>query len=249
MQAYVTLARRELGSFFCSWIAYIVIAGAMFLIGLSFVILLDRLQGEPTSMPLTEIFLGGCFWFIVLFSAPVITMRLFALEKYSGTFETLMTTPVSDWQVVLAKFTAAITFYMLMWLPLLACVLVLRHFALGSNLFDPGTLGTTYLGIFLIGCLYMASGCFASALTRNQIVAAMISFAMGLAFFLAGFMADPLELQKTWAGQALNCVSVLSQMKDYARGVVDTRSICFCLTSSLFFLFLACRVIESRRWR
>jgi ABC-2 type transport system permease protein len=249
MQAYVTLTRRELGSFFYSWIAYIVIAGAMFLTGLGFVALLDRLQGEPTSMPLTEIFLGGCFWLIVLFSAPIITMRLLALEKFSGTFETLMTTPVSDWQVVLAKFTAAIVFYMLMWLPLLACVLVLRYFAKGSALFDPGTLASTYLGIFLIGCLYMAAGCFASSLTRNQIVAAMISFAIGLAFFLAGFMTDPLDLQKTWAGQALDCVSVLSQMKDYARGVVDTRSVVFCLTSSFFFLFLACRVIESRRWR
>jgi len=216
---------------------------------LSFVILLDRLQGEPTSMPLTEVFLGGCFWLIVLFSAPVITMRLFALEKYSGTFETLMTTPVSDWQVVLAKFTAAIVFYMLMWLPLLGCILVLRYFVRGSALLDSGTLGSTYLGIFLIGCLYMAAGCFASALTRNQIVAAMTSFAIGLAIFLGGFMADPLDLQQTWAGQALHCISVLSQMKDFARGVVDTRSVCFCLTSSLFFLFLACRVIESRRWR
>jgi ABC-2 type transport system permease protein len=249
MQAYLTLTRRELGSFFYSWIGYVVIGGATFLMGLSFYLLLDRLQGEPTPMPLTEIFLGGCFWLIVLFSAPVITMRLFALEKDTGTFETLMTTPVSEWQVALAKFTAAMIFYMLMWLPLLGCVLVLRYFARGSNLLDPGTLGSTYLGIFLTGCVFMAAGCFASALTRNQIVAAMISFAIGLAIFLAGYMAGPLDLQKTWTGQVLNCVSVISQMKDYARGVVDTRSIVFCLTSSLFFLFLACKVIESRRWR
>jgi ABC-2 type transport system permease protein len=249
MQAYVTLIRRELGSFFHSWIGYVVIAGAMFLMGLSFVALLDKLQMEPTPMPLTEIFMDGCFWFIVLFSAPVIAMRLFALEKFSGTFETLMTTPVSDWQVVLAKFTAAIIFYMLMWLPLLGCVLALRYFARGSNVLDPGTLGSTFLGIFLTGCLYMAAGCFASALTRNQIVAAMISFAICLAFFLAGYMAGPMDLQKTWAAQALSSINVMGQMKDFARGVVDTRSVVFCLTSSLFFLFLSWRVIESRRWR
>jgi ABC-2 type transport system permease protein len=249
MQAYLTLTRRELGSFFYSWIGYVVIAGAMFGTGWSFVALMDRLQGEPTMMPLTEIFLGGSFWFIVLFAAPIITMRLFALEKFSGTFETLMTTPVSDWQVVWAKFTAALIFYMLMWLPLLGCTLVLNYFAHGSNLLDTGTLGSEYLGIFLTGSLYMALGCFASALTRNQIVAAMISFAMGLAFFLAGFMAGPLDTQEGWAAHALNFVSVMNQMKDYARGVVDTRSIVFCLTSSLFFLFLACRVLESRRWR
>jgi ABC-2 type transport system permease protein len=249
MQAYVTLTRRELGSFFYSWIGYVVIAGSMFLMGLSFVALLDKLQGEPTPMPLTEIFMDGCFWFIVLFSAPVITMRLFALEKSSGTFETLMTTPVSDWQVVLAKFTAAIIFYMLMWFPLLGCVLVLRYFARGSNVLDPGTLGGTFLGIFLTGCLYMAAGCLASALTRSQIVAAMISFAYVLALFLAGYMAGPMDLQRTWAGQALSCISVTGQMKDYARGVVDSRSIVFCLTSSIFFLFIACRVLESRRWK
>jgi ABC-2 type transport system permease protein len=249
MQAYLTLARRELGSFFYSWVAYIVIAGAMFLMGLGFVTLLSRLQAEPTPIPLTEIFLGGCFWFIVLFSAPIITMRLFALEKYSGTFETLMTAPVSDWQVVLAKFTAAIIFYMLMWLPLLACIGILRYFSHGSPVVDPGTLVSTYLGIFVTGSLYMAAGCFASALTRNQIVAAMISFAIGLVFFLAGFMGGPFDLQKTWAGRMFECINVLGQMKDYARGVVDTRSLIFCLTSTFFFLFLACRVIESRRWR
>jgi|HubBroStandDraft_1064217.scaffolds.fasta_scaffold197131_2 ABC-2 type transport system permease protein len=249
MQAYLTLTRRELGSFFYSWIGYVVIAGAMFGTGWSFVALVDRLQGEPTMMPLTEIFLSGSFWFIVLFAAPIITMRLFALEKFSGTFETLMTTPVSDWEVVWAKFTAALIFFMIMWLPLLGCILVLNYFAHGSNLLDTGTLSSEYLGIFLIGSLYMAVGCFASALTRNQIVAAMISFAFGLAFFLAGFMAGPLDTQEGWAARALNCVSVMNQMRDYARGVVDTRSIVFCLTSSLFFLFLACRVLESRRWR
>jgi len=211
--------------------------------------LVDKLQGEATPMPLTEIFFNLCCWFIVLFSAPVITMRLFALEKSSGTFETLMTAPVRDAEVVLAKFTAALVFYMVMWLPLLVCILVLRHFARGSNVLDPGTLASTFLGIFLIGCLYMAAGCFASALTRSQIVAAMVAFAIGLGFFLIGFMGDQFAAQQTWAVKALTCVNVMAQMTDYASGVVDTRSVVFCLSFTGFFLFLACRVIESRRWR
>ena len=249
MQAYLTLTRRELGSFFYSWIGYVVIAGAVFLTGLSFVILLRQLQGEPTALPITEVFLSLCYWLIVLFSAPIITMRLFALEKYSGTFETLMTAPVGDVAVVLAKFTAAIIFYMIMWLPLLACILVLRYFSRGSNLLDPGTLASTFLGIFLVGILYMAIGCFASSLTRSQIVAAMVSFAIGLAFFLASYLSDRFALQQTWQMEALNSICIVEQMKEFARGVVDTRSVVFCLTTSLFFLFLACRVIESRRWR
>jgi len=245
----LTLTRRELGSFFFSWIGYIVIAGAVFLMGLSFVSLLAKLQGESTPMPVTEIFLNLCFWLILLFSAPIITMRLFALEKFSGTFETLMTAPVGDGQVVLAKFTAALIFFMVMWLPLLACIAVLRYFARGSNLLDPGTLASTFLGIFLVGALYMAVGCFASALTRSQIVAAMISFAIGLALFLASFLGDQFAPDKSWQVEALNCVSILEQMKEFARGVVDTRYVVFYLTSTLFFLLLACRVVQSRRWK
>ena len=87
MRAYLTLTRRELGSFFLSWIAYVVIGGAVFLMGLSFVSLLAKLQGVPTLTPVTEIFIRSEYlWLILLFSAPVITMRLFALEKSSGTF-------------------------------------------------------------------------------------------------------------------------------------------------------------------
>jgi ABC-2 type transport system permease protein len=249
MQAYLTLTRRELGSFFYSWIGYIVIAGAVFLMGLSFVSLVGKLQGESTPMPITEIFLNLCFWLILLFSAPIITMRLFALEKFSGTFETLMTAPVKDSQVVLAKFTAALIFYILMWLPLLACIFILRYFARGTNLLDPGTLASTFLGILMIGSVYMAAGCFASALTRSQIVAAMISFAMGLALFLASFLGDQFTPEKTWQMEALNCVSILEQMREFARGIVDTRYVVFYVTTTAFFLFLTCRVVESRRWK
>ena len=155
MQAYLTLARRELASVFLSWIGYIVVAGSAFLTGLSFVSLLSKLAGESTPMPITELFLNLCFWLILLFSAPAITMRLFALEKFSGTFETLMTAPVGDAQVVLAKYTAAMIFYMLMWLPLLACLFLVGHFTSQAGALDPGTVGGMYLGIFLAGGFYL----------------------------------------------------------------------------------------------
>jgi ABC-2 type transport system permease protein len=249
MQVYWTLTRRELGTFFYSWIGYIVIAGAVFLMGLDFYTLLAKLQGEALSMPIMEIFFNFSFWMILLFSAPLITMRLFALEKYSGTFETLMTAPVGDVAVVLAKFTAALVFFMMMWLPLLGCVCLLRYFSRGSNLVEAGALCSAFLGIFLLGSLYMAIGCFASALTRNQIIAAIISFAIGVTFFMLSFLADQFPLQPTWATRALDCVCVWRQMQEFARGVVDTRYIVFYLTSTFFFLFLTCRVVESRRWK
>ena len=249
MQTFLTLTRRELGSFFWSWTGYIVIAGAVFLMGLSFVSILDKLQGEASPMPVTEIFLSLCFWLILLFSAPIITMRLFALEKYSGTFETLMTAPVGDMEVVLSKFTAAMIFYMVMWLPLLGCVFILRYFSRGSGLVDTGTLGSTFLGIFLLGTVYMSVGCFASALTKSQIVAAMVSLAVGVGLFLVSFLSDQLAPRKSWALEAINCAAMRQQMEDFARGVVDSRYVVFYLTASAFFLFLTYRVVESRRWK
>src|ERR1041384_7332234 len=129
MRAYWTLTRRDLAGYFLSLTGYVVIAATTFLVGLSFVDLIKQLQQEPTPMPVTELFyVTWFFWLILLLTTPVITMRLFALEKFSGTFETLMTTPVSDRQVVLAKFTAALVFYMVMWLPALGCMMLVNLF-------------------------------------------------------------------------------------------------------------------------
>ena len=128
MQAYWALVWRELGSFFKSWTGYIIIAGVMFLLGFSFWSMLEGLNSEPTPVPITQLFYETLyFWLILIVVAPLITMRSFALEKSSGTYETLMTTPVGDAQVVLAKFTGALLFYLILWLPLLACVGIVRY--------------------------------------------------------------------------------------------------------------------------
>src|SRR5262245_36522278 len=154
MQAYWTLTRRELAGYFLSITGYIIIAAALFLLGFSFVVLLVNLRHDMTPMPITELFyITPFFWFILLLSTPVITMRLFALEKFSGTFETLMTAPVTDLQVVLAKFTAAMVFYLILWLPLFACLAVIWNFTSDRSGFDVGVLGSTFLGIALLGCM------------------------------------------------------------------------------------------------
>jgi ABC-2 type transport system permease protein len=249
MQVYWTLTRRELAGYFFSLTGYVIIAGTTFLVGLSFWNLLKNLQGEPTLMPVTELFCYSyLFWFIILLSTPVITMRLFALEKFSGTFETLMTTPVGDLQVVAAKFTAALVFYMLMWLPLLGCTLILRHYASDPTAFDAGVIGSTFLGIFLLGTVFISFGCFASALTRSQMTAAMISLVFSISLFLLYFVADRIPTAD-WKSQALSFFSLPDQMHDFARGVVDTRPVVLYLSLTFFFLFLALRVVESRRWK
>src|SRR5579872_211931 len=202
MQAYLTLTRRELGSYFLSMTGYIIISAVAFLLGLSFVVLMVKLQQESTPIPLTELFyVTQFFWLILLLATPVITMRLFAHEKFSGTFETLMTTPVSELEVVLAKFSAGLIFYTLAWLPLLGCLLVVRHFSNDPSAFDVGVVASTFLGIVLLGGLFVSMGCCSSALTRSQMAAAMISLLSGSCLFCLGVLADRFPSQTNWQAQ------------------------------------------------
>ena len=122
MHVFLTLMRRELGTFFVSLTGYVIISGVALLSGLSFCVLIRQMGGSGYQLPVTELFFQSpMFWFTLLIANAVITMRLYAHEKYSGTYETLMTTPVSDLQVVSSKFAAAWVFYMIMWLPFLGC--------------------------------------------------------------------------------------------------------------------------------
>ncbi|HEX5397605.1 MAG TPA: ABC transporter permease [Verrucomicrobiae bacterium] len=250
MKIFLTLLRRELAAFFFSVTGYVIIAAVAFLIGLSFVEVIIGLGNDPSPVPVTEMFYQTLFfWFVLLLVTPVITMRLFALEKYSGTFETLMTTPVGDGQVVAAKYAAALIFYMVMWLPLLACLFIVRHFTNQSGL-DAGTVGGMFAGIFLSGSLFLALGCFASALTRSQMAAAMIAFVLGVSLFSLTFLAKAYASDaQTWASQTITAFDFLGQMDDFARGVVDTRAVILYASLAFFFLFLTLRVVESRRWK
>jgi ABC-2 type transport system permease protein len=175
-------------------------------------------------------------------------MRLFALEKATGTFETLMTTPVGDAQVVVAKFSAAVVFYLVAWLPLLACLFIVRHFT-NQSVLDAGAVGGMFLGIFLTGGLFLSLGCFASALTRSQMAAAMISFVLGVSLFALGFLAEAVPVAARWQSQVIAYFGLFQQMHDFARGVVDTRAVMFYASATFLFLFLTLRVVESRRWK
>lgn len=250
MQGYWTLVRREWNASFSSWTGYVVIAAVLFLLGISFAILLFDLNGQPTDLPITEVFYSTYFfWLILPVIAPVITMRSFAHEKNAGTFETLMTAPVRDVQVVLAKFTGAMLFFVVTWLPLLVCLWVVRSFSRDPSVLDAGTVASTYLGILLLGALYVALGCFASALTRSQIVAAMTSLALGLTLLLLSWVSLSFSSKTGWQAQLYAQLGLIEQMQDFARGVVDTRPVVYSLSLTAWFLFLTCKVVESRRWK
>lgn len=250
MRAYWTLVRRELEGHFFSWIGYTVNAAALVLMGVSFSLLFHNLNGKGTEIPITQIFCQSWFfWIILLVTAPVITMRSFALEKFSGTFETLMTAPVSDLQVVLAKFTGALLAYLVMWLPLLACLLLARRFSNDATILDAGSATGTFVGILLLGFLYISMGCFASAVTRHQIIAAMFGLALGISLFLPSFVSTESASQSRWLRELIRYVDLGDHMHEFTRGVVDSRPVVLYLSLGAFFLFLTWKVVESRRWK
>lgn len=250
MRVYLTLARRELGGYFVSMTGYVLISATLLLLGASFALLAKLLNTNPSDMPLTELFYKAqFFWIVLLLVSPLITMRTFAQEKNTGTYETLMTAPVGDLQVVLAKFTGVLIFYILLWSPLWCYPWILYRFTGDATMLDWGAMGSTFTGIVLFGSAYMAMGCFASALTRSQIIAAMIALAIGMVFFLVSFLALVHPAGATWQSKAYEHVSMVEHMLDFSRGVIDSRPVVFYLSLTLFFLFLTWKVVESRRWK
>lgn len=250
MQVFFTLMRRELATYFVSLTGYVIISAVALLSGLSFWVLLSTMGSRSFHAPVTELYFSSpLFWFILLIANAVITMRLYAHEKNSGTFETLMTTPVGDTQVVLAKFAAAWFFYMVTWLSFLGCCFIIQRYANQSGALDQGILIGTYTGIGLFGAFFISFGGFASSLTNNQMVAAMISLLIGMALFAISYVADSNLVAVNWQAQILNHFALFDQMKEFAHGVIDTRSVVFLLSLTFFFLFLTLRVVESRRWK
>ncbi|MBU1693366.1 MAG: ABC transporter permease [Verrucomicrobia bacterium] len=248
MKTFLTLWRKELAAYFLSPIAYVVMIFFLVVFGFSFWLLVSVLvQGPAGVSVMQELFGSLFFWITLLVAAPVLTMRLFTEEKTSGTLETLMTAPVTDTEVVLAKYFGALGFYLILWLPTVAYAVVLRAFSPLTASVDLGPMLGGYLGALLVGAFYLSVGVFCSSLASNQIMAAISCFAgIGVVFF-AGFMA--FLARSDAARDAFAYISSVSHMLDFARGLVDTRPIILYVTLTAFMLFAAVKVIESRRWK
>jgi len=151
MGVFLTLVRRELGAAFNSLIGYVVVAITQLLAGFGLMDIVQRLNSDRTPSPIPEIFFadGIVFWLILILTTPVITMRTFASERALGTYEALMTTPVGEWQVVLAKYAGALVFYLLSWAPLVGVLVLLRQLTQQPQLLDPWGMCGVLMGIGL----------------------------------------------------------------------------------------------------
>jgi len=239
----VAILARELRVYFTSPIAYVVLTALLVVNGLDFFLIVDAMNEVEASFgaPFAPFFGGFIFyWFFMLVVPPVLTMRLISEELRSGTLETLMTAPVTDTQVVIGKYLASLIFFVVLWLPTLLYVIFL---SLHTEL-DPGPLLSGYLGTLLLGAMFLAAGVFASSLTRNQVVAAVLTFTLTSTMFCAGL----LEYLQPSQAEIWSYFNLHSQMLDFGKGVVDSRPVVYCVSTTLFLLFVAVRVLERRRW-
>jgi ABC-2 type transport system permease protein len=232
------ISRKELFSYLTSPMAYIVTAIFLVLSGTFFSVYLAGTDYTDTSI---RGFLNAAQILILLFAA-ALTMRLVAEEKKLGTWELLLTAPIRDAEIILGKFLASLAILTGM------LVLTLYYPILLIVFGDPdlGPIGTSYLGLLLLGSASLSIGIFASTLTTNQIVAAVVAGGLlfGLWFLSAagGFTEGPL-------GEVLSYLSLSHHFPDFARGVVDTKAVVYYLSVTALFLYLSIGSIETGRWR
>jgi len=247
MNNLLALTAREWKAFWYSPVAYVV--GAFFLIMQGWVFwLLLAVLNDPRVDPtwrIAQFFFGGTFfyWFSVLIIAPLLTMRTFSEEKRTGTIELLLSAPVTDWQVVLAKFLGAWLCFCMLWASTVPLFLLLRAY----TPLDWGPVLTGYLGSWLLGAVLIAIGVFASSMTRNQVIAAVVGFVLILLLFSIGLL--DMFVTDRESKNLVQYLSLLDHFQGFSKGLLDTRPIVFYLSLTATALFLTVRVIGNSRWR
>ncbi len=242
MKKLFAIVGREWRAYFLSPLAYVILTAYMFLNGFIFsrIVAFLSTPGVPRERFLSLMFTNTYFWIFTLFIVPIITMRLLAEERKSGTLEVLLTSPVSETTVVIGKFLGALGFFLVVWIPSLVFVLYLGS----RTAIDYGSVASGYLGIALIGAYFIAIGVFASTLSKNQIVAAILTFAMLIPLFSAGlFQAGADPNRQT----IIDYLNMWDHMDEFARGIVDTRRLVYYLSGMAFFLFLSAVVLSSKK--
>jgi ABC-2 type transport system permease protein len=241
------LLRRELNAYFASVLGYVALMFFLLVMGVTFAVVVRYLNTGPTQLTAMKI-LFSMFWLPSLVVVPMITMRLLAEEKRAGTLEMLMTAPVTDFEVVLAKYLGAVVLYAIMWALTGFYVLILRHFSGSEAMLDLGPIMSGYLGVIVIGQFFIAVGLLASSMTKSQVAAALMSFAV--VFFLLIVLNWLTFLFPTGPlGRIFHAISAFDQMEDFQRGIVDIRPVVLYLSGTILTLFITTRVVESRKWR
>ena len=254
MNNILAIARKELNSYFASPIAYVVIGAFALIFGLFYVSLLNWFVQQ--GMQMGQMGMGGPVnvnqqmirlllqntAVVILFVLPMVTMRCYAEEKRTGTMELLLTSPVTDFEILMGKFLGALALY--------ACMLAVTfvHLAILFRYGNPDwrPIAAGYLGLLLLGGSFISVGLLMSSLTRNQIVAGMVTFGLVLLLWIVDWIGS-------FAGPRVEAVvsylSITGHLDDFAKGVIDTKHVVYYLSFITFGLFLTAKSVDSERWR
>lgn len=254
MRNVFTICGKEMRSYFTSPIAYLLMAlfglifGFFFYSATAYFVvagLRSQLGGGAQPMSINEYVIAplmGNASVVGLFLIPLISMRLFAEEKRTGTIELLMTSPVKDWEIILGKWMGAMTMYLC--ILAVSAINVALLFAWGKPDWRP--ILTGYLGLILQGGTVLAIGAFISTLTKNQIIAGAATFAVCLLLWVLSWVSSYNDAP--WAAAVAYC-SILTHFEPFSKGIIDTKDLVFYGTAIFLGLFLTARSLDSLRWR
>jgi len=253
MRNIQAIAGKELRGYFASPIGYVLIGFFALLFGWFFYTLVAfferqsmQMAGGPggamnvNQMLITPLLLNSTVVMLLVF--PLITMRTYAEEKRSGTIELLLTAPITDFEIIMGKFLGALALFAAM------LSVTLLHMGLlffyGNPEWKP--IATGYLGLLLMGGSFLSLGLFISSLTKNQIVAGMITFSVFLLLWVINWVSSFVSPE---AQTVINYLSVTEHFDDFSRGIIDTKHIIYYLSFIATGLFLTMKSVDSERWR
>jgi ABC-2 type transport system permease protein len=248
----MAIAGKELRSYFASPMGYILIGLFALLFGAFFRVYLTGFARRSQEMAMgggninvNEWMISGVLHnaaIIILFIMPMITMRTYAEEKRSGTMELLLTSPLTDVQIILGKFLGAMGLFAAMLLVTAIDIAIL--FRLGNPEWKPVVVG--YFGLLLLGGCFLSLGLLISSTTKNQIVAGVMTFGVFLLLWIVNWFAD---MVGPTTRELLEYVSITAHLEDFTRGILDTKHIVYYLSFITFGLFLTAKSVDSERWR
>jgi ABC-2 type transport system permease protein len=236
MRKIPVIAAKEIKSYFLSPIAYVVILLFWVIASFFFYIILEDIQEASLR------YVFGNMVVIILFITPLITMRLLSEEVRSGTIETLMTDPVTDSDVILGKYFGIFLFYIVLLLPTGLYLAILAW--LGNP--DWGEVISGYIGLLCVGAFFLSVGIFSSSLSQNQIISGVICLVSLLVLWIIGVAVQ--DYDNLWV-KTVKYIGVFEHFDDFTKGVLDTRHVFYYLSSTILFLFLTVRNLETRRWK
>lgn len=248
MTGFLAIYKRELFAFFVTPLAWVLVTVFLLVQGLHFFLLVEHFSSQPQisgdQTPVQAFFGNTVILYLVLFIlVPPITMRLFAEERRSGTIELLLTTPIGAPALVLAKYAAALTTYVAMWLPTVLYVVILQR----TGDVDWNVVGASYLGVLLVGAAYLSLGLLMSAITKSQFLALVLTALVLLALFIVG-VGEFITHEGTTAHEVCAHLSVWAHMNDFASGVIDSRRLVYYGTVITLPLFVTVRAVDAWRW-